>query len=557
MNYHYKLELLSYSKWDKQTIICGQIKNADPEEICLEYYSGMVGNDVKHIFAETKADGSFSIPLEIEDPVRYRLFLLKNFPIYKNKHVNLYVEPGDSIHVYIGEGDKAVPQFSGRGYRNSEFMNSGSLVRYMSTSFRVLIPMSFHWYIDFLYLSRKTLIKTEKSLEADKDMLTKGFYRYMRTEIKNLRDMLEISEAWSNHIKDFRAGKPINISLPELPMPQVPNYDNLSNLEQYGNFVRVYSDFRYQQFYLFNANRYGSRNITDQLIFSKILLNGYPLYSDLVNQLEVLAGRPDKEHLNYRYFFKEFLGSCNNREVSDYVRHLYKQVELLQPGKEMPRMDLFDLNGKRWDWEKTKGKIVVLMLVNDYDNAQYLSEELYKKYGYNKKDVIILRISQGISFQQWKKFNSIYSDDMHQMFFTDGEDAYNDRFIFTFMNTNVIPRSGYRYSFLVVDRNGKIFRNATFPNLKTAIKEALAQPLPPNKPFIETTFARIFFGALLGMLFSFALYRIIIYRRLKQRSLMQRMSDLGLPLRQHRRSECIKIQEMYIYSITPLLCPLL
>jgi len=519
MNYHYKLELLSYSKWDKQTIICGQFKGSGPVQICLEYYSGIVGNDVNHIVGETNADGFFSIPLEIEHPVRYRLYLLKNFPIRKNKHVDLYVEPGDSIYVFTEELDEVVPQLSGRGYQNSEFLNRRSLGPFISLLFRAYNPMLVpsYMYLESFDRLGESMIKTEQSLEAEKNRLTKGFYMYMNTGIENLRDILEISESWSKHAEDYRSGNPNKTSIPGISMPQLPYYDQLSNLVLYANYIRLYAEFRYLHFNSFNVRKYGYYNLANQLAFSRILLDGYPLYTDLVNQLEQLARRPDKEHYNYRHHFNEFLESSNSQKANEYVRRLYKQLELLQPGKEMSRMDLVDLNGEKWDWEKTKGKIIVCMLFKDYNSAHYLCENLYKEYGYNKKDVIVLRISPGISFQHWKKINTTYSHEMHQMYFTDGEDAINDRFIIAAMNN---------WKFLIIDRNGKIFRHAELQNIKIAIKEALAQPLPPAKPFIETTFARILFGALLGMLISIVLYRIIVYRRLKRRSLMQKMSEL-------------------------------
>lgn len=519
MSYHYKLELLSYSKWDKQTIICGQVQGLKSERLCLEYKSFMVGSDVDHINVQTKADGSFSIPLEIKNPVKYRLYLLESFPINTNNHVHFYVEPGDSIHVLIDKSNKTPPQFSGIGYRNSEFLNRRSLDKRITSFLRVYNPRYYppDEFFESLGRTRQSMIRTEKLLKAEKASLSQGFYSYMLSEIHSLGKMLEISEAIRNLAEKTKSKEPINYSLLEIPVPQIPYYDNLSNLELFSDFSSQYASFRFYQIFLMHKDRYGYDTRTEQMVLSRILLEGYPLYTDLVNHLEGLAKRPDKEWLNYKNLFNEFLESSNNQEVNNYVRHLFKQLELLQPGNEMPRMDLIDLDGKEWDWKKTKGKIVVLMLFGDYNSAHYLCEDLYKKYGYNKKNVIILRISPGISFENWKSFNTRYSSEMHQMYFPCGEDAFNDRFISSFWN---------RFGFLVIDRNGKIFRNADLTNVKTGITAAIAQPVLPGKPFSQTTFARIFFGALLGMLISFALYRFIIYRRLKQRSLMQRMSDL-------------------------------
>jgi hypothetical protein len=518
-NYHFKLELISYSKWDEQTSICGQIEGAIPEEICLEYYSSVVGNDVNHIIAKTKSDGSFSIPLDIENPVRYRMYLLQNFPAGSNPHVNLYVEPGDSIHVSIEQGEGTSLHFTGRGIRNSEFLNRENLRQFMTFTFRSLSPMTapFYRYLESIDQFRESIVETETLLKSERKGLSPGFYRYLQTEIQFANKMFEILDAWNNQRDEIRSGSLADASIPGIPPPQVPGYDEMNNLEFFTCYVRLYSDFRFQQFYLFNSRRIGYYDIADKLAFSRILLKGYPLYADLVYQLQDLAERPDKEYHSYKYHFEEFLESSNNREANEYVKHLYDQVELLQPGNEMPVMDLMDLDGKKWDWSKTRGKIVVLMLFNEYGSAQNLCEDLYKEYGYNRKDVLILRISPGISYEHWKNSNTRYSGEMQQFYYPEGEDAFNDRFMISSMNN---------WKFLVIDRNGMILRNPELYNIKTAIKAAVEQPLPPKKPFVETSAARIILGVLLGIILSLGLYRLIIYRRLKQRSLMQKMSEL-------------------------------
>ncbi|MCP4311601.1 MAG: hypothetical protein GY790_10095 [Bacteroidetes bacterium] len=518
MNYHYKLDLLSYSKWDKQTIICGQIQGAKSERLCLEYNSFMVGHDVDHIYVKTKADGSFSIPLEINEPYRYRLYLLESFPVGTNKHIDLYVEPGDSIHLLINMDDIGSPRFSGKGYENSDFLNRSPDMG-ITPFLRVYLPIYFPpvEFSESLERTRESMIETEKLLYEERSELTQGFYNYMNSELQSLARILKIFEATIKLAEKANSKEPVRNSLSEIPVPQIPYYDNLSNLEFFTDYASQYARFHFYQIFLMHKDRYGYDTRSEQMVLSRILLEGYPLYDDLVNQLEELATMPGKERLNYKGLFNEFLESSNNQEVNGYVRHLFKQIELLQPGNEMPQMDLIDLGGKEWDWDKTEGKIVVLMLFGDYNSAHYLCEDLYKEYGYNKKDVIILRISPGISFEHWKSFNTSYSTEMHQMYYPGGEDAFNERFTFSFYN---------RFGFLISDRNGKIFRNADLTNVKTAIKVAIAQPLLPGKPFSETTFARILFGALLGILLSFTIYRVIIHRRLKQRALINRMSEL-------------------------------
>lgn len=518
-NYKYQCKLLRYSRWDKQTTICGQIQGSEIASLCLEYKSFMLGSDVDHIYVETKTDGSFSIALDIKEPFRYRLYPLESFPVGSNEPIHLYVEPGDSIHLLIHADDIRNPQFSGKGYTNSEFLNRSTLASRNTFYVRKYSPRYFppDEYFEAFGQIRESIFETEQLLKAEKTVLTQGFYEYMLSEIQTLDNMLKVSEAIRDLSESYRAKEPSSNLYSELPLPQTPYYDYLRNLELFSDHANKYASFRFYQLLFLHKEKYGYDNRKEQMVFSKIILEGYPLYADLVSQLEELAKRPDKAWYNYKNAFNEFLAACNNLEIHDHVKQHFKQIELLQPGNEMPTMDLIDLSAKEWDWDKTKGKIVVLMLFSDYNSAHYLCEDLYKEYGYNKEDVIILRISPGISFQHWKNFNTRYSREMHQMYFTGGEDLFHERFTSSFFN---------KFGFLVIDRDGKIFRNAELYNVKTLIKAAIAQPLPPGKPFLETSLARILFGVLLGMLITFTLYRIIIHRRLKQRALVSRMSEL-------------------------------
>ncbi|MCK4922983.1 MAG: histidine kinase [Bacteroidales bacterium] len=515
-SYHYTFKLLSYSKWMKRTIVCGKIKYPEIEDICLEYRANIVGHDTDHMIIEINSDGSFSIPLDIENAVKYRLYLLERFPINSNAWVNLYIEPGDSIHLIIDENDKNDPLFSGRGYKNSEFLNKRSIPKFSKNNL-IYFPEYLHFRMFDQY--RDHIRYSEKLLESERNNLSPGFYNFMDTEIQSVIKMLEISDTWQSFRKDPEALKNLNELISGIPKPQKPNYQDFGNLEIYPYYISLYTDFRYLEFNSSSTKIYTPNKSADQLIFSRFLLDGIPLYLDIVSRLEAIANNATSYSPNYNsnYHFENILESLNNMDVIDYVRNIQKQVNALQPGSEMPRMNLVDLDGKKWDWDKTKGKTVVFMLCRQYEYGQENCEDIYKEYGSNKKDVVILRISPGISFQHWKDSNLQYSKGMHQMYFPDGEDAFKDRFLMDYGNP---------FKDIVIDREGKIFRNSGIGNLKIAIKEAIDLPLLPKKPFIETEFVRIFLGVLLGMILSFILYRIIVYRRLKRRALLQKMADL-------------------------------
>jgi hypothetical protein len=175
------------------------------------------------------------------------------------------------------------------------------------------------------------------------------------------------------------------------------------------------------------------------------------------------------------------------------------------------------LNGNSFNWEATAGKVVVMMLYNDYSREHYFSEDLYKEYGENTKDVIILRISPGINFEMWKSYNERYSKGGHQMYYAEGEHAFNNQFL-----TNMRNRSRC----LVIDRQGKIFKNPGNMEIKGAISAALKQTPPKKTPFFETRVGRVLPGIAVGVVLSFMLYRIIVFRRIRKRELKHRLTSL-------------------------------
>lgn len=519
MNYFYTCKLLRYSAWESSTFITGSIEDPGIEKLCLEYPGSIVGRSVDQKFVDLNPDGSFSIPLELENPVKYRLYFLKKHPINSNKSVHLYVEPGDSIHLAFAKRGVDSVLFSGRGFMNSEFLNRRkfpdikmyAITSMIQSSYRVLRMIDqYRNYIDY----------SDALLESEKNNLTPGFYSYMYTEVQSFAKMFEIGDSWKDYEKTFRAGKNNDKAHLELFTYFSPLNDDVGNLEIYPYYINLYSNFRLQEFQLFNNISYGSYRIEDQLALDQILLGDFPLYADLVNLFEDLSYMTNynRAYFNNPYLFEEALASINNQEVNEYIAKIYRQVKLLQPGQEMPMMELLDLNGKKWDWKKTKGKIVVLMLHNTYEHSQNVSEDIYKEYGQNKKDVIVLRVSPGISFEKWKKANIQYSNGPYFMYFTGGEITFTDMFILT-------PNSPTKY--IVIDKNGKIVQQADYGgSIRARIEKARATPPPPKKPFFQTMFGRILPGALLGMLLSILLYRIIIYRRIKRYKQLQKMTEL-------------------------------
>lgn len=193
----------------------------------------------------------------------------------------------------------------------------------------------------------------------------------------------------------------------------------------------------------------------------------------------------------YEYIVKDYLEKCNHQDSRDYIKELLRRREEIIPGSKGPAMNLIGMNGKPYDWNKTKGKVLFLMLYSNSSREPYFAEELYKKYGENHKDVVILRISPGTSFEKWKADNSRYSALGHQMYYADGQFRFNEQFLLDGI------RQSSRY--LVIDKQGKIFRSGqTAQTIKGAIHSALKQPPPPKTPFFETRTGQILPGVSLA-----------------------------------------------------------
>jgi len=147
---------------------------------------------------------------------------------------------------------------------------------------------------------------------------------------------------------------------------------------------------------------------------------------------------------------------------------------------------------------------------------------LYKEYGENKGDVIVLSIRPAFDFSSWQdniiQKSELYSADEGFQYFYAGN-------MYDFSTRFMTKSDGSR--FLVVDPERKIFRTPTVhQQIKGAINAAQRKPGPPKIPFFETFIGRIIPGAILGMVLSIIFYRIIVRRRIRKHELMHRMAAL-------------------------------
>ncbi len=521
-DYKIEVELASFSRWQSPTILSGQLERENVSALCLVSKSNMIGSDEEFQPIDLNNDGNFSIQLNIDEPMKYRLYFVEKFPTKNNQNAHLFIEPGDSIFISTKKNDtRDTIIFSGKGYHNSQFLNQHHFSRHVGIPLYIIFRRSVQLgeYLSRFKKIKSNAFQTKQSLELNKEYLSEEFYTYMESEIQSINLMLEGYQFLYNLRSDPENLRQTNEINQHYKLPDYPEYVFYENLEHYDSYIELYSLFRFTLFQTTNHGR--TKFSTDhnaRFEFSKLLYDGYPLYLDLGNQLERFLKIPTSQFDPFEKFFINFFEACNNEQTREYFREQYTYYNKLKPGNPAPTMNLIDINGEKLDWDKTKGKVVVLMLYKGGGREHQFGEVLYEEYDKKRDEAIIMRISTDLNYTSWRSFNTRYSEQNYQYFFEGGEYEFNDRFLFS-INSN--PK------YLVIGRDGNIFQNVSGINyLKGAIRSAIDQEPPAGKEFVHTIFAKILLGIFIGIILSILLYRLIIYRSLKKKALVQKMTEL-------------------------------
>jgi two-component sensor histidine kinase len=355
-------------------------------------------------------------------------------------------------------------------------------------------------------------------LEDRRIVLSQGFYDYWKFAITYISQIADIIFEYNKNAtlgKDkFQSQKSIKI----LPDTLNPMYKFHANMEEYNTLVGVHSLSQREFTARMNPGiHYSGISDLENMSFAKLIFQGYPLYVEATRHTEMLRRYTSTQYYMQPTIYQTLLNGCNNQEVRDFITNQYIFFSRIQRGNDMPVMELIGMDGKKMNWRRTRGKVVILMLYNDYPKDQKFCEKIFHLFGENKEDVIVLRISPGFDYNSWKEFNERNTDKGFHMFFTGEESAFRDRFLM------IDTRYDTRY--LIIGKDGKIFTN---PGRNDVIREtdvALKEEAPPNE-FLKALWSRILPGIVLGMILTFIFSRIIYRRRLAKQTLQRKMAEL-------------------------------
>ncbi|MEX0982307.1 MAG: histidine kinase [Bacteroidales bacterium] len=529
-DYSEKIQLKYYSARTQPTWICGNVRIQGVQKVGLFTKERIIGSETSYKEFQKDSSGYFSIPLEIHQNMKYQMHFFKRFPSLNANEPILYIKPGDSIFVTYDSSMNSYG-FTGRGFRDSELLNEIKLLPNLDLLFHSinLTQRGTAKQLEYVEGFIKAFEDKQQILTDEKSNISEGFYEYMLSEYESAQEIIKYISNWKIFAQDFLESGNATIDQELLRLPDLPSCPDYHMLQQYDAYISTYTKLRYSLFTYYNTGELPSSirlpNLPfvdgmEGLNFNKLLLSGVPFYLTIGNMMEELI--PMIKHLpvnDYRNFIiDDYMENCNHQESRDHISDLIDRKARISPGSDRPDLNLMDLKGDTFNWEKTLGKVVVLLLYRDYSREHFFSEDLFKEYGENKKDVIILRVSPGINFKKWKAFNERYSTLGHQMYYTDGEHAFKKQFLAN-------DRNGSRY--LVIDRNGKIFRNpGGIQKLKGAIHAALNQASPPKTPFFETRAGRSLPGVAIGIILTILIYRIVLIRRARKRELLHRLTSL-------------------------------
>ncbi len=517
-----RVKLVAFSRNSKKTILCGQIHNPSFQKLCLVSPASIVGLDKDFHYIEIDVNGRFQTILDLIESKRYQLYYLEKYPIRRNKRIQLYIEPGDSISISIDStlaSDNII--FAGRGFQNSKFLNDFyqemQYTKYTGSRMYPHVSFTYPTYDIWEELIEVLPIMSEY-LEERKLSISRDFYEYFKFELLcvSLRANLIIQE--NDRLTHGTETDKITGSIELLKDTLNPMYELHKNMEQYNFFIGVHT--LKQLMFIWNMSpgisHIGFGNF-DNITYTKLFLKGYPMYVEATRIVERMLLNSFRRYDMQIPIYQNILSSCNNQEVREYILKHVDAYSRIQRGNEIPEMELIGMDGSSINWKQTKNKVIVLMVYNEYTQEQQFCEELYNEFGENKKEVIVLRISPGIDYKNWKSFNERYSDKDFQLYFEGGESLFNGRFGF------VGGFTGAKY--FVIGKDGRIFSNTVRLQIKREIKKALKEEDPPNE-FLNTLWSRIVPGIIIGVILTFVLSRIIYRRRFAKQVLESKIAEL-------------------------------
>ncbi|MEL7588020.1 MAG: histidine kinase [Prolixibacteraceae bacterium] len=466
-------------------------------------YMNQPENSLKTFRLEKDENGVFKFQQQLDSPQEIYLHPSPTLPRNMAEE-DLYLSPGDDLSVEIKKsGDPERFAFNGIGADENQALQTIRKIEFFSKL--RLNSFNGHPLVPF----RDSILHI---LNRERSTLHPDFYLYKRNTL-----------IYSMHL----AGQNTADTVQKYAIPVVNTLATKNDV--YLFFLNKYIISFIQKATNFSFDKKGTlRDYEKFYSFAQITLPEPVLSEFLAWEVELLLNFGDWE--SAKILYDRHQAAYSNTERFKQTERIYRQNELLAPGRPFPIESLTDISGTKIDFSSIKDKVMILMIkdlryiINNKDRqiSRFPWQNYKTQYATLLEDIVPVQLLIGTGEQLEKIKPSLDTTGGVHYALTSYDELY-----WAYGQ----PVNLKRNRPFVLGRKGMILFDQApgYSALQQAIKE---QKNPFSEARNRESTLKIMVIVLLSVIFSigltFLLYRQITKRRLRKAELIRKMRELEL-----------------------------
>lgn len=371
---------------DQKVILKGELENFSKEVVLKKLNSqGILLNEGHKIVQD---EGKFELIINLEEPTYFKL-----------GRNTLYLSPGDNMTIYCDNYSPKKSRFEGRGAEACEYLKTipfPKMGSYLSAGQLIADYPSYEELI--AEISEKV-----KTRQGELKGLNNVSSKFRKMEMGRINfDAANSFLCFSSYYRP-RAGERQDVVSLEFAKAFRPELDKyLSDVDD-----KDYLDLDvYHNVY----NRLlRDSNLWKMPVFSQEFL-------DFVSIKELISNLSNKGFLKEIQLEKEKVLSQVSEAYKHIIDKVFAEFQTLMPGKVAPALRFFDVEGKEYDLNDFKGKLVVIDVWATWcgpccTQAPFFEELSHK---FNSEKVAFISVSVDSGLDKWKSYFSKKGSEKHQ-----------------------------------------------------------------------------------------------------------------------------------------------
>ena len=261
-------------------------------------------------------------------------------------------------------------------------------------------------------------------------------------------------------------------------------------------------------------------NNEEKLSLPRILLRGYPMYSNYIKVLQDFFWFQREDTELFKKYADDFLRSCGDPYMTEAVRKFMKLFLAMQPGENIRDMGLYTAS-KLSLKKKAKGYILFSVINNGSPSLSINNfyhdwmEKPIRKSSLDKNLKVVLFFPH----EQKKYMDSVHLGDPVMVYYIGKDSTYHDEMkIFT-----------NRHTFMLIRDDGVIVNNhVSSNNIDRVLASLPKRPPPPDRSALYRLLLIILLAVILSGGITWGVVRYRSRRMLRREEARRRLAELEL-----------------------------